>query len=189
MLFRSGYCTQQVSLNVVVHKEFYFDLFSYCEDDSYFVEVRFFNDFIPNVKKIEWKINQTVISQFGLKVKLSDFSDLLQDENIISLTITDENDCVRSHEIKIIGKNYCKIQNGISPNGDGLNEYFDLASFGGVHLIISNRYGKEVYENKNYKVEWRGQSNKGNMLPSGTYFYQMKTNIGEYFTGWIQLNY
>ncbi|WP_262674644.1 gliding motility-associated C-terminal domain-containing protein [Paenimyroides tangerinum] len=81
------------------------------------------------------------------------------------------------------------MQKGISPNGDGLNEYFDLVSFGGVDLKIFNRYGSVVYEKSNYKNEWNGQSKTGKQLPSGTYFYQIQTNIGEQFTGYIQLTY
>ena len=45
------------------------------------------------------------------------------------------------------------------------------------------------YENSNYKNEWHGQSKKGENLPTGTYFYQIQTKIGEEFTGYIQLTY
>ena len=36
-----------------------------------------------------------------------------------------------------------------------------------------NRWGDLVYSKNNYLNEWKGQSNDGNYLPVGTYFYVM----------------
>ncbi|NHM03061.1 choice-of-anchor L domain-containing protein, partial [Flavobacterium difficile] len=41
----------------------------------------------------------------------------------------------------------CEIQKGISPNGDGLNDYLELVA---NKVEIFNRYGKEVYTKTNY---------------------------------------
>ena len=101
----------------------------------------------------------------------------------------DVNGCLHSKEILIDENFLCKIQKGISPNGDGLNDYLDLVSFGGVDLKIFNRYGTVVYEKVNYINEWKGQSESKEQLSSGTYFYFFKTNVGEEFSGYIQLTY
>lgn len=83
----------------------------------------------------------------------------------------------------------CEIQRGISPGGsDGLNDYFDLAQLGVKKLTIFNRYGAEVYAKKNYTTEWVGQTNGGDELPTGTYFWVMERNVGETKTGWIYIN-
>ncbi|ODS77650.1 MAG: hypothetical protein ABS44_22370 [Chryseobacterium sp. SCN 40-13] len=67
---------------------------------------------------------------------------------------------------------YCQIQRGISPNGDGLNDTFDLTGFNVEKLGIFNRYGTEVFKHgAGYTNQWFGQSNGGNELPDGTYFY------------------
>lgn len=77
------------------------------------------------------------------------------------------------------------VYNGVTPNGDGLNDYFfidktnpDCAN--DLHVQIYNRWGVKVFESKDYGVNgnvFTGQSNGrltvdgSNQLPTGTYFY------------------
>jgi len=82
----------------------------------------------------------------------------------------------------------CTIQKGISPNGDGDNEFFDLRGLGVKELSIFNRYGTKVYSYGNYTNQWKGQSDKGDILPDGTYYYVINQNSGETKTGWIYIN-
>lgn len=101
--------------------------------------------------------------------------------------VIDSNSCELEKEIAVLHAT-CVIQNGISPNGDGLNEYFDLSAFDVNTIKIYNRYGTEVYSKENgYGKEWYGQSNNGNILPDATYFYVFYTNSGEGKTGWIYI--
>lgn len=87
----------------------------------------------------------------------------------------------------------CTIQKGISPKGigagDGKNDYFDLAGMNLSKIEIFNRYGTKVYSQANYKNEWYGQSDKGDELPDGTYYYVLEFNSGiKSQTGWIYIN-
>ncbi|MBE0649707.1 MAG: gliding motility-associated C-terminal domain-containing protein [Bacteroidales bacterium] len=71
------------------------------------------------------------------------------------------------------------IPNVITPNGDGINDYFVISQkgsdkplnsyFESSDLIIFNRWGRIVYRSTNYQNDWNG----GN-LPDGTYFYVLK---------------
>nr|WP_297309661.1 gliding motility-associated C-terminal domain-containing protein [uncultured Flavobacterium sp.] len=185
----SEYCTRQVTLDVIVYPQLKFELFSYCMDGTYFIEFKANNFSLSEMKNVQWLINNSSISETDSKINLSKYLNLLQAVNVIEIIFTDSNGCLHTKEIKVLGEFICKIQKGISPNGDGLNEYFDLVSFGGVDLKIFNRYGSLVYEKSNYTNEWKGQSNSGNQLPTGTYFYQIQTKIGEQFTDYIQLTY
>ena len=83
--------------------------------------------------------------------------------------------------------NGCVIQKGISPNGDGSNDYFDLTNFDVRNLDIFNRYGRKVYNKPNYSNEWYGQSNKGEELPDGTYYFVIEFNNEPTKTGWIYI--
>ncbi|WP_445455436.1 lectin-like domain-containing protein [Flavobacterium sp. HNIBRBA15423] len=82
----------------------------------------------------------------------------------------------------------CTIQKGISPNTDGLNDTFDLSGFNVSKLEIFNRYGKEVYTKSGYENEWFGQTNNGDELPDGTYYYVIEFADMESRTGWIYIN-
>ena len=82
----------------------------------------------------------------------------------------------------------CLIQKGISPNNDGLNDTFDLTGFNVKQLTLFNRYGGKVYAKANYTNEWRGQSEKGDELPDGTYYYVIERDGMEAKTGWVYIN-
>jgi gliding motility-associated-like protein len=81
----------------------------------------------------------------------------------------------------------CPLPRGFSPNGDGLNDFYDLDGYGVSSIKIFNRNGVEVYTQGVYKGEWYGQDKSGKALPSGTYYYVIVSN-GKTRTGWIQLN-
>ncbi|MCD0476572.1 gliding motility-associated C-terminal domain-containing protein [Flavobacterium sp. EDS] len=81
------------------------------------------------------------------------------------------------------------VYNAVSPNDDGYNDYFNitgLEKFPDNTLEIYNRYGVKVFETSNYGANgnwFRGISegrvtiNKGEGLPTGTYFYILKYQV------------
>ncbi len=87
-----------------------------------------------------------------------------------------------------ITTNGCMITRGISPNGDNINDFLDLKSYGVSKISIYNRYGAEVFSKSNYVNEWHGQDKSNKLLPTGTYFYSFQSTKGQ-FTGWIELMY
>lgn len=96
------------------------------------------------------------------------------------------NDCSFEDSFTITTEG-CIISKGISPNGDGLNDKWDLTPYGVINLRILNRNGVEVYKKTGgYTDEWQGQSNGSTLLPSGTYWYYFESIRGVY-SGWIEL--
>ncbi|WP_299223364.1 gliding motility-associated C-terminal domain-containing protein [uncultured Psychroserpens sp.] len=95
--------------------------------------------------------------------------------------------------------NFClRIPKGFSPNGDGLNDVFDIQcieEYPNNLIKVYNRLGVQVYESENYKGGWNGKPNMGiptltNTLPTGTYFYILDLNNGEKpIVGWFYVNY
>ena len=77
------------------------------------------------------------------------------------------------------------IWNGITPNGDGLNEtlVFDQLEeapdeYPNNELIIFNRWGDIVFRAQPYQNDWGGTNQKGGRLPDGTYYYILRLDIG-----------
>ena len=100
---------------------------------------------------------------------------------------TPNTECGEIGELTVIVKN-CFIQKGISPNGDGLNDNWDLSNFDIDKVEIFNRYGTEVYSKRNYTNEWNGRSDNGNELPTATYYYVIFFKNNTTKTGWVYLN-
>lgn len=83
----------------------------------------------------------------------------------------------------------CMIPRGVSPNGDGDNDSFDLTSLGVTEISIFNRYGREVFHyTGNYTNQWHGQDEKNGNLPDGTYFYSLHKSDGTAVTGWVYVS-
>ena len=82
----------------------------------------------------------------------------------------------------------CIIPKGISADGDGINDVWDLSNFKVKQLSIFNRYGIKVYSKTDYIKEWGGQQDNGAELPDGTYYYIIERNGLDASTGWVYLN-
>lgn len=109
-------------------------------------------------------------------------------EGTYMVTVTSTNGCSASETIAV-DDTLCMIPKGISPNGDGINDFFDLSNFNVRELKIFNRYGRTVYEASNYVREWYGQSsNNDKLLPSSTYYYLVTLDDGSQRSGWVYLN-
>lgn len=97
--------------------------------------------------------------------------------------------CVYQEDVLVLEYESCVIPQVITPNGDPYNNEFDLSSYDVHQLEIYNRNGKLVYSKDNYSNEWVGQTDAGDQLPVGTYFYVMRYQDNKEKTGWIYLNY
>ncbi len=154
-------CTEY-TLPLLTNDEFYYKMERLDEDAKYVVET------ISEIKE-----NQ-IINKHGYYRVYVKKTNKYKCEDVKSFLLMVEN---------------CSYPKGISPNGDGENDYLDLTYNNVVELKVYNRYGKVVYEHgKGYKRQWNGQDSSGKILPSGTYFLNVKTKDYEY-QDWIQLMY
>lgn len=88
------------------------------------------------------------------------------------------------------------IFNAVSPNGDGKNDVFFLQYIDTMestkenHVKIYNRWGDLVFDVKNYNNTtnaFKGNSNSGKELSSGTYFYKIEFKDRKTETGYLSL--
>ncbi len=88
----------------------------------------------------------------------------------------------------VVRYNDCPIPKGFSPNGDGINDRFDLSNHGVTSIKVYNRNGTEVYSHGlGYTNQWDGKDKKGKELSSGTYYYVIQA-FEKTRTGWVQIN-
>jgi len=109
-------------------------------------------------------------------------------ETTYTIAYTTNDICSNTEYVTYTSSSNCIIPQGISPNGDNLNDYFDISWIKASHLYIYNRNGREVYNRKDYRKEWNGVSKKDEKLPVGTYFYVINILNEESITGWVYIN-
>ena len=105
----------------------------------------------------------------------------------------------RPTETATIAEDGIAVHQGVSPNGDGVNDYLqidNISQYPDNKLTIMNRNGQLVYEAKGYdnaSKTFDGHSNKnGQMQLPGTYFYELEytvNGVAKRKTGFLVLKY
>jgi hypothetical protein len=98
-----------------------------------------------------------------------------------------KNGCVKMDtvDIQVFDLSINPLPNVITPNGNETNEYFIIPweTELPVKLQVMNRWGKEVYQNINYKNEWNAPE-----LPPGVYYYCLTSQLTCLnLKGWLQV--
>ena len=80
------------------------------------------------------------------------------------------------------------IPNVITPNGDGINDLFEIENLPeNTEVIILNRWGNLVYSSVNYQNYWDGKDTSGKELADGVYTYKFTTETGTIGHGFVHL--
>ena len=148
----------------------------------------------------QWFENGTLIPDQGentLVITLSQNGSSTQEYSVV---VTNSDGCMGTAVVNVslyTDNENCVISQGISPNGDGLNDVLDLSFLNnrtGINSFqVFNRNGTTVYEFVNYSNQWGGQTTDGEELPTGTYYYVLGLNaedpvFGSSYTGWVYIN-
>ena len=108
------------------------------------------------------------------------FTEPTEDTTTYYLMVMDGNGCFAMDSMQVFIVNpdsnarFANVMNIITPNGDGMNDVFDISEVLGTdacELMILNRWGAEVFYTNNYQNNWGGTNTGGDNLPDGTYFY------------------
>lgn len=112
-----------------------------------------------------------------------------------SFVVKDKKGNLRTGQWDVLnGSGPCRliIHNGLSPNGDGHNDFFyveHIEDYRGNRISIFNRWGDLVWDGKdydNYTTRWKGEDRHGDNLSAGTYYYIIEID-GKKTTGWVEL--
>jgi gliding motility-associated-like protein len=172
----SGQCSLNSTLTVTINTIPQFTITGGCDGEDYVLKIEQQNQ---NINTVEWYFNSNMIGQGN--------SIVINGEGTYTAVATNSFNCDNSAQF-VVSNDFCSIQKGISVNNDGFNDVFELTNLDVNYLQIFNRYGLEVYSKRNYTNEWGGNSNDGDELPDGTYYYVIEQRSGTVKTGWIYIN-
>ncbi|MFZ5973619.1 MAG: FG-GAP-like repeat-containing protein [Bacteroidota bacterium] len=142
-----------------------------------------------------------VVSAEGATVTISggqiviDYSNVddFQGTDVLTITVCDVAGRCSTQSIDIELDADIQVYNGVSPNGDGANDYFKIRYLPtGSRVSVYNRWGDLVFSENNYdntdrNRRFEGLNDNGNELASGTYFYKIETPQGRTLTGYLTL--
>ena len=131
---------------------------------------------------IEWQISN---SSAGISVTRyeedTDFTFTAAGKNIITLNVVLDDEVIDTKSITItISDSHLEMPNAFSPNGDGINDYFqaktNTKSIVEFHAYIFNRYGQKLYDWTDWSTESRGWdgTHNGHPVKDGVYFVYVK---------------
>jgi gliding motility-associated-like protein len=95
-----------------------------------------------------------------------------------TLTATNSAGCSDTAGVLIKVLQQPLVPNVFSPNGDGINDTWQIAylsSYPDCIVEIFNRYGQLLFRSQGYQTPWDGNYN-GKPLPVGTYYYIITTS-------------
>jgi gliding motility-associated-like protein len=102
-------------------------------------------------------------------------------------------ECVLSDTIYVIVGAAIDYYNAISPNGDNVNDTWEILGiqkFPRAEINIYDRWGQNVFRSIGYASPWDG-TNRGKKLPTGSYYYVIELNSPvvyiEPYTGFISV--
>jgi gliding motility-associated-like protein len=133
----------------------------------------------------EWMINSTTVSTEFEPTLIFNYGSSVN----IMLATTSIDGCKDRTADSIQGTSFedlleVEIGNIFTPNGDGVNDFFEIAVNGElancIDLNIFNRDGTTVYQSQGGIHSWDGRSSVGKKFPDGVYFYVLSINGFEY---------
>jgi gliding motility-associated-like protein len=93
------------------------------------------------------------------------------------LQVTSNYGCSNTDEVIIRVINHLSIPNAFSPNGDGINDFWQIKhvnQYNDIKIQVFDRYGALVFSIRNQYKPWDGTRN-GKTLPAGIYYYKIES--------------
>ena len=101
--------------------------------------------------------------------------------------VTDAFGCTSTSTVIVPADTRLLIPNIFTPNGDGINDLFEIVNLpltGAHRLVITNRWGKEIFSSRSYSegVFWAADG-----VPEGIYFYKLDVEGDQTYNGWVEI--
>lgn len=121
-----------------------------------------------NTPTYEWFLNGSPLSETSSSIIISAYG-------TYTVKVRQTVGCTATNELTltVIEPDVSDIPNLISPNGDGINDFFkvpfELISDNNLNLQIYNSSGKNIYSTQNYQNDW--PQNTSEIFNSNAFFY------------------
>ncbi|MFN4910323.1 MAG: gliding motility-associated C-terminal domain-containing protein [Flavobacteriales bacterium] len=147
--------------------------------------------------QINWNFDDPISGANNSSSSLNP-SHLFSETGIYQITATVEFDCFTETVTQNINLIDCldtlspdvsfEFPNVITPNGDGINDLFEIQKLPEkTEVIILNRWGNVVFKSDNYQNNWDGKDSSGKELVDGVYTYKFKTQDAKIGHGFVHL--
>lgn len=110
---------------------------------------------------------------------------VIPEDGLYYATLTSSNgQCAASDSVRIIISKPLSIPNAFSPNGDGVNDFWEIegmSKFGDANVSVFNRWGSKIFEASGGYFEQEDLWDGGD-FPDGTYYYVIQFNTKDFET-------
>lgn len=104
-----------------------------------------------------------------------------QESTVYTIKVIIDEGCEVTDEVRVIVRRELKIPNGFTPNGDGVNDTWEIKNINfqpDAIIEVFDRWGNRVFYSQGYPKEWDGTFD-GRTLPTHTYFYVITAENGK----------
>jgi gliding motility-associated-like protein len=137
-----------------------------------------------NVLSYQWQINGVNTGTNSPNFTSPDFNN----SDLVTCTAIIDQGCapISSNKIPVY---LLVIPNVFTPNGDNINDQWDIAqisNYPNCEVSVYSRNGGLVYQSKGYPIPWNGRYNNS-LLPVGVYYYVIDLGTGNKIAGSVTI--
>jgi gliding motility-associated-like protein len=191
LVMGTSYSLEVVCVNKKSSASYFGIWIDYSNDGSFadpddFVRSSFNTDTVFQVNNIVIRNNTNYIGPRRMRVSMQTSGEFVQSQFCPAQGTVGETE---DYLVYIKQEDALNAPGLITPNDDGKNDYFII---NGINpkldnkLLISDRWGRKVFEQTNYQNTWGGTDNNGKLLEDGTYFYFF-TNGSVEIRGYVEI--
>lgn len=179
-----------ITVNRTPYADFIFKDSSANESEySFFFQAKYYKPGETETIEYEWKFpDGTVVNDSNA---LHTFPEGEVVEKVF-LMLTGNGGCVDSISKKVAVSHELMPPNVFSPNGDMINDYFEVTTQGDYIYTfrVFTRTGTQVHFSRSAKIIWDGRTTGGREVPEGVYYYVIEsdeTPVETQVSGFIHL--
>lgn len=156
--------------------------------EVYFSSSTLLSAAFPPIGTGSWQVVSGSGTLSDMASATSSVSGLTEGENRLQWVVQN-GPCIETDEVILLVQPYDPVR-GFSPNGDGLNDVFEipgLMDYPNSKLQVFDQLGNLVYSSGNYGNDWGGLAAAGEELPEDTYYYTLEVSNGTRVKGLVLL--